>query len=29
MMAEIIIRYELGDFDLLEKRIKQIKKGLR
>tara|TARA_B100000900_G_scaffold298651_1_gene257150 strand:+ start:3784 stop:5235 length:1452 start_codon:yes stop_codon:yes gene_type:complete len=26
MMAEIIIRYELGDFDLLEKRIKQIKK---
>ena len=26
MMAEVIIRYELGDFDLLEKRIKQIKK---
>ena len=25
-MAEVIIRYELGDFDLLEKRIKQIKK---
>ena len=25
-MAELIIRYELGDFDLLEKRIKQIKK---
>ena len=25
MMAEVIIRYELGDFDV-EKRVKQIKK---
>ena len=26
MMSEIIIRYESGDFDLLERRIKQIQK---
>lgn len=29
MMAEVIIRYEMGDFDLLEKRIKQIKKDYK